>query len=130
MGLFRRLIRKVVDVGAAAPILSERESTIEVDVSGVSVQKVIFESVDVSKLPESLSMPCANEWDLDEQLKAGMKPEQLTVKGMLPSDAEDMEFKTIQAFNNLQEQIESLNSKVRQISDNNDKIVESLTNSD
>lgn len=111
MGLFRRMIRKVYDVGAAAPILSERQSTKVVDVNGVEVQKVIFESVDVSTTKDSECMPNASEWDLDEQLKQGFAPEKLSVKGMLPSDSEEMEYKTILALNSLQSQLDELKSE-------------------
>lgn len=108
MGLFRRCIRKVYDVGGSSPILSERQTTKNVVHDGVEIQQVIVENVDVSKSIDAASMPSAAEWDLDEQLKAGYKPEQLSVKGMLPVDKEDMEFRTIQAFNSLQSQIDEI----------------------
>lgn len=120
MGLFRRMIRKVYDVGAAAPILSERQTTKSIDLDGVEVQKVIVERVDVSKSIDADSMPTSAEWDLEEQLKQGYVPEKLTVKGMLPVDSEEMEFKTIQAFNSLQSQIDDLASKIVTDSDSKD----------
>lgn len=120
MGVFRRCIRKVYDLGAAPSILSERETTRSVVLNGVETQRVLFERVDVSKTAEADNMPNASEWDLDEQIKSGYKPEQLSVKGMLPVDGELMEAKTIMAFNNLQSQIDSLKVSENVESSNND----------
>lgn len=107
MGIFRRKIEKTYDVGAGLPILIERETTKKVSVGDCESEVVLVEKVDPLSIADS--MPTRDEYDLDEQLKAGVHPKQINVRGMLPSG--DFENDAIVAFSNLQQQIYELSSK-------------------
>lgn len=104
MGIFRKKIAKVYDVGPGDPVLAEQEVSKNVDVNGVSTTMVVVEKSDLSHIP----MPTKDEYDLEEQLKAGFSPKEINVRGILPNA--DGVVSALDAFNSLQDQIDKLSS--------------------
>lgn len=104
-GIFRRVLRKTYPIGVSEPILCEREVTKTISENGISRTIIVVEKSDLS----SVIMPEKSEFDLEEQLKAGYKPEEINVRGLIAN--EFGEFSAIEAFNSLQSQIDALNVK-------------------
>lgn len=104
MGLFRKKIEKVFHCSAGEPILAEREVTKEIDVDGRTFTKVLVERSDLA----NVVMPTKEEYDLEEQLKAGAAPQKINVRGVLSNP--NGEFDAITAFNSLQAQIDGLSN--------------------
>lgn len=87
MGLFRKRIEKVPNE-MVMPFRTEVITPVEVMEKGmtepVTYMKHTFIDPELSKA--SKDMPSKDEYELGAMLKAGYKPEEINVRGMLPVD--------------------------------------------
>lgn len=106
-GIFRKKVQKEQNFGAGAPVLCEREVPHEIEVDGVLTKVIDIEVSDMKDIP----MPTREEYDLETMLKAGVMPQAINVRGILPN--EKGQYDAIAAFNSLQDQIDALNENVQ-----------------
>lgn len=92
MGLFRKQVNKVPNE-MVMPFRTEVITPVDVLEKGmtepVTYMKHTFIDPELSKA--SKDMPSKDEYELGAMLKAGYKPEQINVRGMLPVDALEAE---------------------------------------
>ena len=103
MSIFRKGVSKVFSV-IEEPLISERivnESVLDESGNLINLVKVV--KTDLSEI----NLPSKDEYDLEEQLKAGVSPQYINVHGVLQD--ENGSFDYVSAFNSLQNQIDSMN---------------------
>ena len=111
-GIFRKKIAKALNF-ESVPFSSEVLKTVERKKQGVVTSEVVVEKSDLSEYSEA--MPTLEEFDVEQQIKAGVKLEQINVHGILPSP--DGSFDVAAAFNRLQEQLDSLKPSEKEVQD-------------
>lgn len=109
-GIFRKKIAKAFNF-ESVPFSSEVLKTVERKSKGVVTSEVVVEKSDLSEYSEA--MPTLAEFDVEQQIKAGVKLEQINVHGILPSA--DGSFDVAAAFNRLQEQVDSLKPTEKEV---------------